>query len=504
MKRQRFVHPGLARFARRSLILLGGAALSAVVLFASAAWSQGGPAKDHPPVKLKIADSPVAHDGAGYSGVVRRVLPSVVSVEVSKPAAQVSWSGPDLPFLRKFFDQDPNGSSPSPRPFRSPPQQGAGSGVVVTEDGYILTNNHVVEDADTIRVKLSDGREFEAETVGRDPQTDIAVLRIRCEDLPAVTLSDSDTLEVGDVVLAIGNPFGLGQTVTSGIVSAKGRATLGLDYEDFIQTDAAINPGNSGGALIDVEGRLVGINTAILSRSGGNQGIGFAVPTNLARWVMEQLVDSGTVERGFLGVMIQDLNPELARAFDLRETQGALIADVTPGSPADKAGLKSGDVITEYNGKPVQDSRRLKLAVGATPPGGAVSVRVIRDGKSREFDVALKSASDPKVAGKPRAGHAPGEALAGVGVANLDTPTREQLGAPRVLKGAVVTQVEEGSAAYAAGLRQGDVITEINRNDIADADAAVAACEKAEPATLVKIWRDGGSRYLVVDESRAG
>ncbi|MCB1126087.1 MAG: PDZ domain-containing protein, partial [Verrucomicrobiae bacterium] len=341
---------------------------------------------------------------------------------------------------------------------------------------------------------------------GRDEKTDIAVIKIDAKDLPALTLADSDKIEVGDVVLAVGNPFGIGQTVTSGIVSAKGRATLGLDYEDFIQTDAAINPGNSGGALVDAEGRLIGINTAILSRTGGNQGIGFAVPTNLARWVMQQLVDDGQVERGFLGVNIQDLTPELAKQFGIQEAQGALVAEVTPDSPASKAGLKSGDVIRKFNEKDVKDSRHLKLAVGSTPPGSKVPVDIVRDGDPMTLQVRLSTLPGETLAANTNPG-ANGEkdALHGVGVGDLDTSTRASLNLPKAVEGAVVTQVDEASPAYEAGLRPGDVIVEINRKPVENAEEAVKACENpSDPVTLVKVWSRGISHYLVVDETRAG
>jgi serine protease Do len=278
-------------------------------------------------------------------------------------------------------------------PLNMPPQQGIGSGVIVPQDGYILTNNHVIDNADEVRVVMNDGREYTAKVVGRDPKSDVAVIKIEGkDDLPTVPLADSEKVEVGDVVLAVGNPFGIGQTVTKGIVSATGRGgAVGLDYEDFIQTDAAINPGNSGGALVDVDGRLIGINTAILSRSGGNQGIGFAIPVNLAHDVMESLVTDGVVTRGFLGVMIQDLTPALAEQFNVEEgTRGAVVGDVTPKSPADKAGLKSGDVIVDFNGKKVRDSRHLKLEVARTKPGESVPLKVIRDGKTKELTVTVK------------------------------------------------------------------------------------------------------------------
>ena len=295
---------------------------------------------------------------------------------------------PDL--LRRFFGDQSQGRMPR-RNSGMPRQEGVGSGVIATKDGYILTNNHVVDGADEVKVALQDGREFTAKVIGRDPKSDVAVIKIDATDLPAVPMADSDKVEVGDVVLAIGNPFGIGQTVTTGIVSAKGRGNMGLDYEDFIQTDAAINPGNSGGALVDADGRLIGINTAILSRSGGNQGIGFAIPVNLARDVMGSLIKDGQVTRGYLGVMIQDLTPALAKEFKLKDTTGALIGDVTPKGPADKAGLKSGDLLVEFNGKTVTDSRHLKLEVARTQPGETVPVKILRDGTSKTLEVTVKT-----------------------------------------------------------------------------------------------------------------
>ena len=508
MKEQANNHSTPCRSLRRYSIIAGCAAFLAASMLTLIPWSQAGDAAKAPPVKVKVSEGPTSSDGLftrSYAQVVKKVVPSVVKVEVSKPAEEMGGRMPDLPFFRNFPGQDPRGqAAPRSRSFKAPMEHGAGSGVLVTEDGYILTNNHVVEDAEKISVTLADGRKFTAKVVGRDPQTDIAVIKVDSQDLPAITLANSDQIEVGDVVLAIGNPFGLGQTVTSGIVSAKGRATLGLDYEDFIQTDAAINPGNSGGALVDADGRLVGINTAILSRSGGNQGIGFAVPANLARWVMDGLVEYGSVQRGFLGVMIQDVNAGLAQAFDLKVMQGALVSEVTPDSPADKAGLKSGDVITAFDGKSVEDSRRLKLAVGATEPGKTVEVTVIREGNPETFKIALKKVPGARLAdGRPGLGSS-GEALAGVGVADLDGEARKRMNVPTQLQGVVVTQVEESSPAYEAGLRPGDVITEINRNAVKDADEATAACEKSQDVTLVKIWRDGVSRYMVVDEAKEG
>jgi serine protease Do len=362
----------------------------------------------------------------------------------------------------------------------------------------------LVSKASEIQVALNDGRQFTAKVIGTDPKTDVALIKINAENLPAVTLTDSSKVEIGDVVLAIGNPFGIGQTVTKGIVSAKDRTTSGDGDEDFIQTDAAINPGNSGGALVDTEGRLIGINSAILTRSGGNQGIGFAVPSDLCRWVMDSLVKNGHVERGLLGVIIQNLTPDLARAFKLDRTNGALVGDVTPGSPADKAGLESGDVITQFNGQTIQDASQLKLRVAETAPGSKVAVTVNRNGTDKTLDVILGNTPENGVAQRNESnGAVRKEALAGVGVADLDQNTRSELNIPQNVHGALISQVAPDSPAYEAGLRTGDVITELNHQPVKNAQDAVADTEKTTGnETLVKVWTKTGSHYLVVGESR--
>jgi serine protease Do len=320
-------------------------------------------------------------------------------------------------------------------------------------------------------------------------------------------MADSDKVQVGDIVLAIGNPFGVGQTVTTGIVSATGRGNLGIeDYEDFIQTDAAINPGNSGGALVDVEGRLIGINTAIYSRTGGNQGIGFAIPSGLARNVMDSLISYGSVARGYLGVMIQDVTPALAKEFKLKDSSGALIGDVVPKGPADKAGLKDGDVVLEYNGKKVVDSRRLRLAVGETKPGTTVPVKILRDGSSKTLELTVQQLPGTEKLAK---NNAPGDTdngtLNGVGVTDLDQQTRQQLKLPENIKGVVITEVQPDSPAAEAGLKQGDVIQEINKHPVKTAEEAVKLTENPkDKVTLLRIWSNGGSHYVVVDESKAG
>jgi serine protease Do len=394
--------------------------------------------------------------------------------------------------------------------------QGLGSGVIVSEDGYILTNNHVVEgaDEDGVKVALADGKtKYDAKVIGRDPRTDVAVLKIEAQNLPAITIANSDKLEVGDVVLAIGNPFNVGQSVTMGIVSGVGRGTgiLGEGgYEDFIQTDAAINPGNSGGALVDAEGRLIGINQSIFSRTGGNNGIGFAIPINLARSVMDRLTTDGTFTRGFLGVLPQEVDDNLARAFKLPNTEGALVAEVSADTPAEKAGLKIGDVIVEVDGKKITDPRQLRLIVSQIPPNTKVNVKAIRNGKERNFNVTVGVLPGEQVSSTSETdsgSESKVEQLEGVGVSDIDSRTRQQLGIPPHINGALVTEVDPDSKAADAGLRPGDVIMEINRQSVSNADEAVELSEKAKgDRVLLLIYSSqngrGASRYLSVEATK--
>lgn len=484
-----------------ALLVGGGAAL----------FEQNAFAKDKAaPVRLQVDESPVQRDKqmvTSFSSVVEKVSPSVVKVYTTfaakkgRPAAMNPFS--DDPMFRRFFGEpmDPEGLRRMPQP----KQQGLGSGVIVSKDGYILTNNHVVENADEVRVQVGEsGDEYTAKVVGTDPKTDIALLKIDARDksFPAVTTANSDQLLVGDVVLAVGNPFGIGQTVTMGIVSATGRATLGLEYEDFIQTDAAINMGNSGGALVDAEGRLVGINTAILSRTGGNQGIGFAVPVNLARYVMENLIEHGRVVRGYMGVNIQDISPGLAEKFELKNRDGALVAEVTPDSPAAEAGLKNGDVIIEFNGKEVRDSRNLKLQVAQTGPDKQVPVKISRDGKVKELQVTLKEFPQDKALAKGKT--SPGESgdvTDGITVDDLSPAARQQFNIPNNVKGALVVDVEPDSPGYEAGLRPGDVILEMNRKSVKSSEDAVALSEGLKDDVLLRVWSRGGSRFVVLKKT---
>ncbi len=443
----------------------------------------------------------------GYSAVVKKAAPSVVNISTSKRVTQMA---PQLmlpfddPMFRQFFGT-PRGNQRAPRMQR---ETSLGSGVIISKDGYIITNDHVVNGADEIKVTLASGKkEYTAKVVGHDPRTDVAVLKIDAQDLPSATLGNSDKIEVGDIVLAIGSPFGLSQTVTMGIVSAKGRGGMGIeDYEDFIQTDAAINPGNSGGALVDAQGRVIGINTAILSRTGGNVGVGFAVPINLARSVMDSLVKDGKIDRGYMGVLLQEVTPALAEEFKIPEKGGALIAEVTDNSAAADAGLKAGDVVIEFEGKPVEDSRQLKLIVGQRKPGDKVTLKVLRQGKEKSFEVKLKSAPGEKGGTGLRREDNNGEsdALDGVTVGDINAQARQELDLPANLKGALVVDIEQDIPAFEAGLRQGDVILEINRKPVNNAEDAVEISKHIQDKRiLLRVFSRGGSRYLVVDESKA-
>jgi len=423
-----------------------------------------------------------------FAPIVEKVAPSVVSIHTSK-SVRVPRG------LREFFGM------PGPGAGREM-ERGLGSGVIVSEDGFILTNRHVVDAADEISVHLGDRREFKAKKIGADPGTDIAVLKIDAKGLPVLPFADSDKARVGDVVLAVGNPFGLTQTVTMGIISGLSRGGMGIvDYENFIQTDASINPGNSGGALVDMSSQLVGINTAIFSRSGGNQGIGFAVPSDLALEVLKNIREHGRVIRGYLGTVIQPITPELAQAFKLKDVSGALVSDVAPGSPAEKAGIQHGDVITSINGKKVEGPRELRLRVGAMPPGTKAVLKILHDDQEKEVTVELGELPQKESAISPN-GESSGEAsiLEGVKVNDLDDDTRDALHAPSTLQGALISDIDPESEAYHAGLRQGYVIEEINRKPVRNAAEAMAfsrEVKKGEPV-LLRVWGEGQSRFFTL------
>ncbi len=448
-----------------------------------------------------------------FAPVVKKVSQSVVNIYSSRVIKEQQFYHPFFndPMFRRFFGDQFGQDGRRPRQ-RQQKAQSLGSGVIVSEDGFILTNNHVIEGADEIKVALVDGKtEYTAKVVGTDPQTEVAVLKVEAKGLPAITITDNEKLEVGDVVLAIGNPFGVGQTVTMGIVSAIGRGGFGItDYEDFIQTDAAINPGNSGGALVDAEGRLVGINTAILSGSGGNMGVGFAVPVNMAKNVMQRLVGDGEMKRGFLGVKLQpEISADLAKEFNLPDQGGAMVAEVIPDTPAAEAGLKEGDVIIEFNGKKVEDRRHLRLMAAEAAPGTKSTVKCIRDGKTKTLNITLGELPNDETGLRPGndSGTQELDALDGVEVGDLDARTRRQSGIPNNIRGVLVMNVDEDSNAAEAGLQPGDVILEINREPVRDSETAVDLATKAKgDRILLRVWSkagdQGATRYVTVKNTK--
>src|SRR5215467_102379 len=436
--------------------------------------------------------------------IAKTVKPAVVNIAASRSGK--SGEGPqsspfDDPFFRRFFGDE---FFKRDQPHRERKERGQGSGVIVDPNGLIITNNHVVNKADEIRVILSDKREFKGKLIGTDTKTDIAVVKIEATGLSTIPIADSDQLEVGEFVLAVGSPFGLTQSVTMGIVSAVGRASMGIaEYEDFIQTDAAINPGNSGGALVNVRGELVGINTAIFSQSGGNMGIGFAVPSNMARSIVDQLNKTGKVVRGWLGVSIQELTPELATQFGIGETKGVLVSDIMDDSPAKKAGFERADVIVEFDGKPMDSPTHLRNAVAQTPIGKKVPIRLIRDKKSRTLEVTI--AEQPKSvaqAGIEENGDitAPVGALSDLEVRELTDELASRYGMKSSERGVVVTRVKPGSTAEEMGVREGDIVVEVNRKGVTSLktyERIVSGLVKDQPILLL-LKRQGRTMYLTL------
>jgi serine protease Do len=484
---------------RRGLATVSLAAALAAVGFYGL-HAEGKLPFEHPTPTIKMAPRSEAAAGRGYSAVVKRVLPAVVNISSTKVVKETEQEMPQGvdPFFRQFFGDNFGQRFNVPQERR---EKALGSGVIVSPEGYILTNNHVVDGAKEVTVTLHDKREMKAHVIGTDPRTDIALLKIDGSNFPTLTLADSSKVEVGDVVLAIGNPFGVGQTVTAGIVSATGRGGLGIEQvEDFIQTDAPINPGNSGGALVDDEGHLIGINTAILSgNSGGNQGIGFAVPINMARHDMDQILAHGKVEHGYLGILPQDVTPALSKAFNSNGTNGALVGQVTPNSPAAKAGLKEGDIITEVNGQPVTDANQLRSKVGMLDPNTTANLKVMRGGKMESVAVTLgefPSNEERASAAEPGSD----KSLEGVTVENLTPETAQALKLPANTKGVVVDKVSPSSHAAEAGLQRGDVIQQVNHQSISNVkeySQAVGASTKDEPVLLL-VDRNGSTMFLAV------
>jgi serine protease Do len=483
-----------------TLVVLAALAGGAVLAIGFRNWSGQpvfGAASMPAPVVRDKAPIPLGSLENGFASILKPALPAVVNISSSKVVKPKSESGPfNDPFFRQFFG-DQFGQQMRPRPER---EQSLGSGVIVTPDGTIITNNHVIDGASDIKVFLSDNREFQAKLVGADPKTDVAVLRIDATGLPTLPLGDSTKLQVGDLVLAIGDPFGIGRTATMGIVSATGRGNLGIEnYEDFIQTDASINPGNSGGALIDLHGDLIGINTAILSGgSGGNQGIGFAIPIAMARNVMDQIVHHGKVVRGYLGVHIQPVSPEIAKQFGLGQPHGVLIGDVSPDTPGARAGLKRGDVVLEVNGQAVDQANQLQLQISQMAPGTPVKLQIWRDGKAQDLTVTLGEL--PEKAEKTSEGENSGGALEGVDVQNLTPEIAQQLNLSAGTRGVVVTSVDPASPAAASGLERGVVIQEVNHKPVSNIAQFRQALEASgNQPVLLLINQDGVTRYLVIE-----
>jgi len=436
--------------------------------------------------------------GKAFATVAKQASPAVVFIKVEKTVS-AQGPGPQLPFnddlFRRFFGE------PFPGPRQNIPRQkrmvtGQGSGFIISEDGYILTNNHVVGEADKVLVKLLDGREFTAVIVGTDPPTDVAVIKIDAANLPVLPMGDSDALEVGEWVLAVGNPFGLSHTLTAGIVSALGRSSIGItDYEDFIQTDAAINPGNSGGPMINLEGRVVGINTAIFSRSGGYMGIGFAIPVNMAKGIYEQLVEHGSVIRGFLGITIQDITPDLAKSFDLKDNKGIIISEVMPDTPAEEAGLKQGDVIMELSGEPVEQVASFRNEVALITPDTRIKMKILRDGRKKTVTVQVG-----KKPSRETASTAQPEGMEKLGL-TLKTLTRDTAGQYGLQgeKGVLITSVAPGSIADSAGIKAGSIIQEVNRKPVNSVGEFEKALDKsANKHVLLLIKDDRGTRFIAL------
>ncbi|MCA1901312.1 MAG: DegQ family serine endoprotease [Candidatus Hydrogenedens sp.] len=471
------------------------------------------------PKALAQADNPAIESaknlGEAFAQIAERASSAVVSISTEK---EVSNFGPDMSpfdspfdfFFRRFFEDNDMWRQPRKRQPQNPDKQkksipfGLGSGFIISEDGYIVTNHHVVNDADKINIKLKDGREFSAKKIGSDPETEVALLKIEASGLPTVKLGNSDKIKVGEWVVAIGNPFGLEHTVTAGIVSAKGRSSREIgdvDYADFIQTDAAINPGNSGGPLLNLDGEVIGVNTAIYTKPmvGGYMGIGFAIPINMVQYVIDQLKNTGSVERGFLGVGIQSLDPKLGEWLGLKEMKGALVTEVQEGSPAEKAGIKKDDVIVEFNGVAVTDAPSLRNRVASTKPGTRAKVVVIRDNQRLELEV--------EVGKRPTE---PGEGISvtteegkklelGISVQNLTPDLAKQFGYEGQ-QGVLVTSVEPDSPAQLRGIKSGDLITEVNRIQVRNVNDFEKALKQnqGKDSVLLKVKSEKDTEYYVV------
>ena len=437
-------------------------------------------------ISLSNAALPLKADGKempSLAPMLENVTPAVVNIATE---GRIQLRQNPLfsdPFFRRFFNFP---DQPVERKTQS-----LGSGVIVDADrGLVLTNNHVIANAVQITVTLRDGRHLEADLVGTDPDTDVAVIKIPAEKLSALPTSDSDSLRVGDFVIAIGNPFGLGQTVTSGIVSALGRSGLGIEgYEDFIQTDASINPGNSGGALVNLNGELVGINTAIFSQSGGNIGIGFAIPINLALSIMEQLLESGEVQRGFLGVYAQDLDADLAEAFGLPKQSGAVVNKILEGSPAEKAGLMTGDIVVKIDGKQVRNASDVRNHIGLLKVGEEVTFEILRNGKPKTIKARIAAASEAKETPAVK-----NVRLQGLTVGDI----KEDHPLYGTVEGVIIVDIQRGSRPWRSGLRAGDIITSVNKNPVANLEQFLKLAESEQGTLLLRIVRGNTAAFVVI------
>ena len=468
---------GISPFSRRSgLSMMLYRKLQVVLLLGASVLAL----PVHAALPLRLADGT---ELPSLAPMLERATPAVVNIATSTRVRQRNPLLED-PFFRRFFNIPPGQQMPERR------ATSAGSGVIVdAKNGYVLTNAHVVDGADEVELTLTDGRTLKAEVIGVDREVDLAVVKVEADNLTQITIADSTRLNVGDFVVAIGNPFGLGQTVTSGIVSALGRTGLGIEgYENFIQTDASINPGNSGGALVNLRGELVGINTAIIAPAGGNVGIGFAIPTEMAENVMQQLIEHGEVRRGVLGVTIQDLTAELAEAFDVKQQDGVVITQVMEDSAAADAGLKAGDVVLAVDGRPVKRASDLRNKVGLSPVGEKIVLDIVRDGKRSKVTAVIRETSAQTSTGTSLSKY-----LEGAELRNLrkgEVSYAEQ--------GVLVESVEQGGAAWRAGMRAGDVIINANRRDVADMEGLQAAITDKDAPLLLRINREGGVFFIVI------
>jgi Do/DeqQ family serine protease len=491
----------MSKFSPRRLLTRTGTGVAAVALVATlAGYSIGTTQSPHAIASASsspttTAPRPDPMPGASYASVVSTVAPAVVTVRVEKRAQVVPTQLPDDPMFREFFGR--RFQIPQQR---TPRQAGLGSGVITTADGYILTNNHVVEGADRVRVELTDKRTFDAKVVGTDPATDLAVLKIEAQGLRTIPLGDSNRVSVGDVVLAIGNPLAVGQTVTMGIISAKGRSTSVGDgsYEDFLQTDAAINQGNSGGALVNLEGQLIGINSQILTPTGGNIGLGFAIPSNMAKSVMDQLRTEGKVSRSKLGVTIQNVTADIAASMKLPDVSGALVSGVEADSAAARAGLKQGDVIVAVDGEKLSDYNALRNRIAGTKPGSKVSLEVLRDGRSQTLSATL----DPQKSDGAKRGNGNGGSENegyGMTLEPLTPQIARELQVKDHREGLVITDLDPDGAAAAAGLQEGDVIVQVNGKDVTSGSELKAAlAQSTDRPALLLVSRKGADAFVTL------